>query len=140
KWDRYDNLVRVADQLGLSILFTITGPAPAWATKGGPRKPNVFRPDPAAFRDFVTAVGLRYSGAYPDEPDPTGPSRVGGLVIGGLTIGGRAADPPAPGGILPRVTHWSIWNEPNFPGWLAPGWQRVRSRDPRHMVASSPLP
>ncbi|MBA2506049.1 MAG: hypothetical protein H0V29_08905, partial [Thermoleophilaceae bacterium] len=23
---------------------------------------------------------------------------------------------------LPRVDHWSIWNEPNHPGWLTPQW------------------
>ena len=29
---------------------------------------------------------------------------------------------------LPRVSFWSIWNEPNQPGWLAPQWRRVAGR------------
>jgi hypothetical protein len=27
--------------------------------------------------------------------------------------------------LLPRVSYWSIWNEPNQPGWLAPQWRRT---------------
>jgi hypothetical protein len=26
---------------------------------------------------------------------------------------------------LPRVSYWTVWNEPNQPGWLAPQWQTV---------------
>jgi hypothetical protein len=26
-------------------------------------------------------------------------------------------------GPLPRVRYWSVWNEPNQPGWLAPQWR-----------------
>jgi hypothetical protein len=33
-----------------------------------------------------------------------------------------------------RVSQWSIWNEPNQPGWLAPQWQTVHG----HSVAESP--
>ncbi len=28
-------------------------------------------------------------------------------------------------GPLPRVSYWSVWNEPNQPGWLSPQWQVV---------------
>ena len=28
-------------------------------------------------------------------------------------------------GTIPRVSVWSIWNEPNQPGWLAPQWRSV---------------
>jgi hypothetical protein len=45
----------------------------------------------------VAAVGRRYSGSY---------------------------RPAAAGAPLPRVSYWSIWNEPNQPGWLAPQWQQ----------------
>src|SRR5581483_1453605 len=43
---------------------------------------------------------------------------------------GTYTPPAAPGaaptgGPLPRVTEWSIWNEPNQPGWLAPQWRTV---------------
>ncbi|HWF36711.1 MAG TPA: hypothetical protein VG295_15125, partial [Solirubrobacteraceae bacterium] len=29
---------------------------------------------------------------------------------------------------LPRVDYWSIWNEPDQPGWLAPQWRSVGSQ------------
>jgi len=35
---------------------------------------------------------------------------------------------------LARVDYWSIWNEPNQPGWLSPQWIRVGGR----FVESSP--
>ncbi|HET9073073.1 MAG TPA: hypothetical protein VFN48_00710 [Solirubrobacteraceae bacterium] len=28
----------------------------------------------------------------------------------------------------PRVSQWSIWNEPNQPGWIAPQWLKVHGR------------
>ena len=31
--------------------------------------------------------------------------------------------PAGAGSPLPRVSDWSIWNEPNQPGWLAPQWE-----------------
>jgi hypothetical protein len=136
-WDRYDRLVKAAANLGLGLLFTVTGPAPAWATSGGPARPNSYRPDPQAFRDFVTAVGLRYSGRYPDEPEPAAAQP--GVGLGGIELGGGARQAQQPGAVLPRVGHWSLWNEPNFPSWLSPVWQRVTSRDPRRMVPYSPL-
>ena len=92
-WRRYDRIVRLARKHRLGLLFTIVGPAPAWAARTRRRRESVWRPSSRDFRNFVTAVGRRYSGSW-----------------------GRS-DP------LPRVTHWSIWNEPNFPGWLSP--QRV---------------
>jgi hypothetical protein len=52
-----------------------------------------YEPSAAAFGQFVRAVARRYSGTY---------------------------RPPGDGSVLPRVGYWSIWNEPNQPGWLAP--------------------
>ena len=40
------------------------------------------------------------------------------MQAAGLRYSGRYAG-------LPRVSSWSIWNEPNQPGWLAPQWRRV---------------
>ncbi|MDP2711532.1 MAG: hypothetical protein Q8O56_09960 [Solirubrobacteraceae bacterium] len=101
-WDRYDNLVRSAQNLGIRVYFNITGPGPAWAHETPPRAQRSLRaswkPRPAAFRQFVTAVGRRYSGTYRDEN------------------AGRTT--------LPRVSFWSLWNEPNQGGWLSPQWQR----------------
>jgi hypothetical protein len=93
----------------MELLFTLTGPAPAWATPGRHRREGLYRPSPRHFRAFATAVGRRYSGSYP--------------------AGGRH---------LPRVGGWSIWNEPNFPSWLRPIWLANRPRRARDMVAAAP--
>jgi hypothetical protein len=98
-WDRYDRLVRAGRTLGINILFNITGPGPKWAhgkaPKGTPSAiAKAWRPKEREFYKFVQAVGKRYSGNYRDEND------------------GRQR--------LPRVGFWSLWNEPNQAGWLAP--------------------
>jgi hypothetical protein len=100
-WDRYDNLVNSAKNVGIRIYFNVTGPGPAWAMTKPPKKYNSLRetwkPRPSAFKQFVTAVGKRFDGTYIDEN------------------GSRSA--------LPRVSFWSLWNEPNQAGWLAPQWE-----------------
>jgi hypothetical protein len=100
-WDRFDNLVRSAARTGIKIYFNVTGPGPAWAHEKPPNAQRAlhatWKPKPAAFKQFVTAVGTRYSGTYRDEN------------------GDR--------GILPRVSFWSLWNEPNQAGWLTPQWE-----------------
>lgn len=100
-WDRYDNLVKTAQQLGMRVYFTITGPGPSYAHRIAPpsqrANAGTYKPYPSRFRAFVQAVGTRYSGRYRDEN------------------GIRRA--------LPRVTLWSLWNEPNQPGWLSPQWE-----------------
>ena len=100
-WDRYDNLVRTAGRTGIRIYFNITGPGPAWAHAKAPAAQRSlqasWKPKPAAFKQFVTAVGRRFDGTYRDEN------------------GDRSA--------LPRVSFWSLWNEPNQAGWLTPQWE-----------------
>jgi hypothetical protein len=102
-WDRYDNLVKTATQLGMRVYFTITGPGPSYAHRIAPpsqrANAGTYRPYASRFRAFVQAVGTRYNGRYRDEN------------------GIRRA--------LPRVTLWSLWNEPNQPGWLSPQWESV---------------
>ncbi len=111
-WDRYDNLVKEASANGLRVFFTITGPGPAWAHRTAPPSQRLnrgtFKPFPSRFRDFVEAVGKRFSGTYRDEN------------------GTRAA--------LPRVSFWSLWNEPNQAGWLSPQWERRQGQ----LVPASP--
>jgi hypothetical protein len=101
-WDRFDNLVRSAATVGVKIYFNVTGPGPAWAMTKPPAKSRslaaTWKPKPAAFKQFVTAVGKRFAGTYRDEN------------------GSR--------GTLPRVKFWSLWNEPNQAGWLSPQWER----------------
>jgi len=102
-WDRYDNLVTSAAKIGIRIYFNVTGPGPAWAHEKAPKGTRsvvkaAWKPRPAAFKQFVAAVGRRYDGTYRDENGSRGP--------------------------LPRVKFWSLWNEPNQAGWLAPQWER----------------
>ncbi|MGI8729605.1 MAG: hypothetical protein ACR2LK_06370 [Solirubrobacteraceae bacterium] len=111
-WDRYDNLVRSAKQNGIRVYFNVTGPGPAFAMRKPPRRLRKFadtwKPKLGHYRQFVAAVGKRYNGSYEDEN--------------------------ADGSKLPRVGIWSLWNEPNQAGWLAPQWEKRNGR----MVAASP--
>ncbi|MDQ4049388.1 MAG: hypothetical protein M3131_08430 [Actinomycetota bacterium] len=137
-WEPYDNIAPSAKRHGLDLLFTITGPAPAWATPGSHGREGLFRPDPRDFQEFATAVGLRYSGAYPvndrftTQSEGRQPLRIGGLQIG------ANQQPQQPAPRLPRVDGWSIWNEPNFPTWLSPIWLANRPKRPKDMVAAAP--
>jgi hypothetical protein len=107
-WERYDRVVRLAAKHSIAVLFNPSAPAPAWAaarSPGGIVPRHVKNPDPAAFRDFIEALGKRYDGTWPD--------------------------PHNEGRTLPRVDHWSIWNEPGYPSWLWPQWRgKGRSRVP----------
>jgi hypothetical protein len=107
-WGPYDRLALVAAQRGIALDFDVTVPGPLWAMAAHP--PNAhyaanYRASPAAFEQFVTAVGKRYSGRYQVT-----------LIPGVKPF------------TLPRVSFWTIWNEPNQPGWLAPQWRRVAGR------------
>ena len=104
-WDRYDLIVRLAHAAGLGIDFNVTAPGPRWAM-GGPA-PNAkaathYYPSAAEFGQFVQALGQRYSGRY-------------------IPAGSTSA--------LPRVSYWTIWNEPNQPGWLLPQWSAAEGRE-----------
>jgi len=105
-WDRYDNLVKAAQDRGIRVYFNVTGPGPAWAHAKPPKKFNSLRkawkPKYRDYKQFVAAVGRRFSGSYRDEN------------------GSRGA--------LPRVNFWSLWNEPNQAGWLAPQWEQRGSQ------------
>ena len=92
-WDRYDRIVNAARRSGIAVLFCLTGPGPVWASSNPAAGQPMLDPGSKDFGDFVTAVGRRYSGTYQ-------PSRLAPL--------------------LPRVDMWSLWNEPNQPGWLRP--------------------
>jgi hypothetical protein len=120
-WERYDQVLRLALARGIGVNFNITSPAPLWATGAAPREDiaNTFRPDPVEFGRFVQAVGRRYSGSYrPPLALPAPPEEGACRLLGTCT-------PPSPvptGEPLPRVGYFSIWNEPNQPGWLTPQW------------------
>jgi hypothetical protein len=125
-WDRYDNIVLMARKYQIGLLFTVTGPGPNWAARRKQSAYSVYRPKAKEFRAFVTAVGRRYSGTWtpeggaPYQPPPSNP------LIPILEPRAEAAQQGGTGGPLPRVSYWSIWNEPNFPSWLSPQSRRTR--------------
>jgi hypothetical protein len=95
-WAPYDRVLELARARDIAVNFDVTAPGPLWAMRPGPpsvRLANHYAPSAREFGRFVLAVGRRYGGTY---------------------------TPPGAGSALPRVTYWSIWNEPNQPGWLAP--------------------
>jgi hypothetical protein len=96
-WGQLDEIVRDAAAVGIGLDFTIGGPAPTWAI--GPGAPHGspydtgWMPSARRYGQFVHAVAERYSGHYvaPGDSRP-----------------------------LPRVSFWSIWNEPNYGHYLSP--------------------
>jgi hypothetical protein len=109
-WDRYDELVKSASRMGLGVYFNVTGPGPAWAHGKAPKgmRPVVakaWRPNATEYGKFVRAVGKRFNGRYRDENR----DRIR----------------------IPRVSFWSLWNEPNQAGWLAPQWAGSTPESPK---------
>jgi hypothetical protein len=115
-FSRYDTLLELAAARGIAVNFDITSPAPYWAT-GRPPRGDIqknWQPSPSEFGQFVTALGRRYSGTY---------------------VPARAAPFVPAGKPLPRVSYWSIWNEPNQPGWLTPQYSGTAA----HPVPVAPV-
>jgi hypothetical protein len=98
RWSAYDRAIEDATASGIQVLLTIVG-TPAWANDGqGPQRP----PSTATtLRQFAYAAAKRYSGTLLDT---------------------------ATGRILPRVTKWLAWNEPNNPIFLRPQFTRVHGK------------
>jgi hypothetical protein len=95
-WTKYDRLVLLAHARHMQVNFDVTAPGPLWAMRTpaiDPTVANHYAPSVKEFREFAIAAGRRYDGHF--------------RVLPGKIV-------------LPRVDDWSIWNEPNQPGWLAP--------------------
>ena len=95
-WARNDPLIRGLMARHIGIDLALIGPPPLWAEGRGapsPRTQPFWKPDAAAYADWVDAVGTRYSGHF----TPPGATRP-----------------------LPRIDFWSIWNEPNIGSNLGP--------------------
>jgi hypothetical protein len=108
-WDRFDRLARACKTLGIGLYLDVTGPGPKW---GHPKAPKKYRkdqrwwkPKPREFYKFVQAVGKRFSGTFKDEND------------------GHQ--------LIPRVSFWTLWNEPNQGGWLRPQWLNGKPYSPK---------
>ncbi len=103
-WAPYDRLAQLAPLYGITVQYNLTGPGPLWAM--GAKSPTV-----------------RASTHW--EPNAT--DFFDFVYAVGSRYSGSYEN-------LPAVTDWSIWNEPNQPGWLAPQWLKVGKRS----VAESP--
>ena len=57
-WGEYEPLIAAIKERGWSVLMTISGPVPKWATQS--KLDNLTRPSPAAFAAFATAVGRKF--------------------------------------------------------------------------------
>jgi hypothetical protein len=101
KWATLDTIVREATGAGIALDLDVLGGAPRWAEGPGvPKGTNVsWEPNPSMYQQFVQAVSTRYSGSYNPQKRKLLP--------------GNAGD-------LPRVSFWSIWNEPDYGPSLAP--------------------
>jgi hypothetical protein len=89
-WAIYDQIVQDAQSQGISLAFQLTGPAPTWATGGG---------EPAGGPKGVWRPSASAFGAF---------VRAVGTRYSGHYQG------------LPRVSFFTIWNEPNYGPRLAP--------------------
>jgi hypothetical protein len=95
-WAPYDAVIRDLSSLHMGVDLDLIAPPPNWASGKGaphPAKQPFWHPSAADFAPFVRAVATRYDGHY----TPPGASRP-----------------------LPRVSFWSIWNEPNLGIEIAP--------------------
>ena len=107
RWAVIDSLVRQTSDRGIDLLLSPSGPGPLWANgkcstrerRAAPR--GGCKTNPSRYRDFVTALAKRYDGKYV---------------------------PPGEAGPLPKVTRWSLWNEPNLASWLYPSIATVRGK------------
>lgn len=102
-WEKLDRAIGLAYSFGVNVDLNVTAPGPLWAMTPAQQsdRPDVHDPNIADYENFLTAVATRYSGGF-------------------VPAGGAAA--------LPGVRFWSIWNEPNIPGWLTPQSRRVGGR------------
>lgn len=98
-WAPYDRLVALAQLLRIGVNFNITAPGPLWAMGAHP-------------------LSVRAANHW--EPNPI--DYLAFVYALGVRYGGHY-------GNIPAVRSWSIWNEPDQPGWLAPQSVRVGGRE-----------
>jgi hypothetical protein len=102
-WTPVDATLRQLSAAGVRLMVTVDR-APDWAQ--GPGKPasafpGTWKPSAADFGAFATAIAKRYSGHYPD--------------------------PLHRGQMLPKISLWQGWNEPELSHYLTPQWIHTRS-------------
>ncbi len=95
-WAQYDPLVEAISAHRMTVNLALVPPPPHWASGRGAPHPSTqpeWKPNAVEYGQWVQAVATRYSGHY-IPPGATQP--------------------------LPRVSFWSIYNEPNLGFQLAP--------------------
>ncbi len=97
-WAPYDAIITEARTQGLKVDLDLTGPPPNWAQGSGVSQYAInkrfgWRPNPGYYGSFVRAAAARYDGSFKPKGEKTA---------------------------LPKVTLWSLWNEPNFGQDLGP--------------------
>jgi hypothetical protein len=97
-WAPYDRVAELAPLFGIGVQFNLTSPGPLWAMGRGAPTVRASTHWKPSAADFSEFVAA-----------------VGARYSGSYNG-------------LPAVTDWSIWNEPNQPGWLAPQWLKVGHR------------
>jgi hypothetical protein len=104
-WAPWDALISAAHDAGIAINLDLAGKAPLWAEPAGTPKTEQGSnaPNATEFQAFAEAVGKRYSGSYRPSHSSTA---------------------------LPRVSFWSIWNEPNYVSSLHPQGTGPAGRTP----------
>jgi hypothetical protein len=135
-WAPYDALLTAAQARGLKVLFTPTGPGPAWASgcKGSASARQPCRPSPTQFRRFMTAVARHFPGQHRwsiyNEPNvrswlspqfsggkPVSPDLYRSLyraALGGLRDAGRGSDRVLLGETAPSTTGSSTARAPSM--------------------------
>jgi len=145
-WTNLDRAVRLTVEAGMRPMIDIAFWAPRWAIHGQAGEETRLRTriDAAQYARFAEAVARRYAGGY--APPNRSASAVTALapspdanLLDSLFGHKRTAAqiplatvPQEPA--LPSVDLFTIWNEPNHPGFLMPQWRRQGGR----YVPSSP--
>jgi hypothetical protein len=95
-WGRLDALVQGAQERGIDVLLTPTGPGPGWASdcSGDYNARRICRPNPEEYGAFVTAIARRYPSVRRwsiwNEPNQ------GGWLTPQYSITSKGATPEAP--------------------------------------------
>jgi hypothetical protein len=137
-WANLDRAVRMATAAGVRPMIDIAFWAPRWATTEQADVPERLRTgiDAHRFAAFATAVARRYNGSWRAPSAPAAPAAAGkdaaqdpfGRLLGRPEPAPpRPAEPPRPEP-LPAVDTFTIWNEPNHPGFLLPQWKQEDGR------------
>jgi hypothetical protein len=105
-WTALDDLVRGVQNRGMAVLLDPSSPLPNW---GSAVHDQLTDPIAFEFQQYVQALGTRYSGNYTPPPTPTDPAPIA----------------------LPRVSHYSVYNEPNLTLFLKPQFKHGTPVSPR---------